>query len=180
MLDVVLVAPEIATNTGNIIRLCANTGARLHLVEPLGFVLTEPAVRRAGLDYHELTDVCVHADLTSCLDDIGVSPDRVFALSGRGEQRYDTVAYRPGDVVVFGCEGRGLDEETLAATPEAQRLRIPMQPGNRSLNLANAVAVVVYEAWRQAGFTGGTAGGTVAESTSSAPFVVGGSGPAPS
>lgn len=183
-MHVVLVAPEIATNTGNIIRLCANTGAVLHVVEPLGFSLEDRHLRRAGLDYHELADVHVHATLHECLGRIGAPSERTFALSGRGGQGYDAVPFGPGDVLVFGAERAGLSDEVLGAFPPDRRLRIPMQPGNRSLNLANAVAVVVYEAWRQQGFAGaagagsglgdgadpGGPGGTLAESTSAAPF----------
>jgi tRNA (cytidine/uridine-2'-O-)-methyltransferase len=158
MIDVVLHQPEIPPNTGNVIRLCANTGARLHLVEPLGFALEDRQLRRAGLDYHEYAQLQVHASLDAALAaiaaDAGRAP-RVFALSTRGSVRYDTPGYRPGDVFVFGAETRGLPDEVLAAVPVAQRLRLPMRPGNRSLNLSNAVAVVVFEAWRQQGFAGG-------------------------
>lgn len=157
MLHVVLVAPEIATNTGNIVRLCANTGARLHLVEPLGFELDDRRLRRAGLDYHELADVEVHADLERCSSRLGVlgcRPERRFALSAAGGQPYDEVAFAPGDGLVFGSERAGLRAEVLRLFGPANRLSVPMRPANRSLNLANAVAVVVYEAWRQHGFTG--------------------------
>ena len=152
--QVVLVAPEIAANTGNVIRLCANVGARLHLVEPLGFALDERRLRRAGLDYHELTTVAVHADLTACLASIAWGPSQCFALSGRGRRRYDEVAFRGDEVFVFGAERAGLCEADWARFAPAQRLGIPMRPGNRSLNLANAVAVVLFEAWRQHGFAG--------------------------
>jgi tRNA (cytidine/uridine-2'-O-)-methyltransferase len=154
VLHVVLVAPEIAANTGNIIRLCANAGAGLHLVEPLGFTLDDRRLRRAGLDYHELAPVDIHPDLARCLDAVGAAPSRCFALSGGGDRRYDEVRYRPGDVAVFGAERAGLDAAVLERFGPAQRLRIPMRPANRSLNLANAVAVVVYEAWRQRSFVG--------------------------
>jgi tRNA (cytidine/uridine-2'-O-)-methyltransferase len=157
-LHVVLFEPEIPPNTGNIIRLCANTGARLHLVRPLGFNLDARAVRRAGLDYHELADVQVHGDFAQCLHALtNVRPDgtppRWFALTTKGETAYDTVRFAAGDVVVFGPESRGLPADLLARhfTPD-RRLRIPMQPEARSLNLANAAAVVVYEAWRQLGW----------------------------
>lgn len=152
MFDVVLVHPEIPPNTGNVIRLCANTGARLHLVEPLGFSIDDKQLRRAGLDYHEYADMTVHADWGSCLK--ALEGKRLFALSTRGRMRYDEVRYAPGDAFVFGSETAGLRAEMLDAFPPDRRLRLPMRPANRSLNLSNAVAVVVYEAWRQAGFTG--------------------------
>jgi tRNA (cytidine/uridine-2'-O-)-methyltransferase len=154
-LHVVLVAPQIPTNTGNIIRLCANAGAALHLVEPLGFALDDRHLRRAGLDYRERAAVTVHPHLDGCLAAVPAAPARRFALSGRGSRRYDEVAYRHHDVVVFGAERAGLEAAALARFPDHQQLRIPMRPANRSLNLANAVAVVVYEAWRQSGFAGG-------------------------
>src|SRR5688572_6514610 len=150
MLDVVLYQPEIPPNTGNVIRLCANTGAQLHLIEPLGFALDDARLRRAGLDYHEYARLQVHADLDAWR--VAVSPARIFALSTRGSTRYDTARYADGDALLFGSESRGLPAAVLDALPVAQRLRLPMQPGNRSLNLSNAVAVVVYEAWRQLGF----------------------------
>ena len=158
MLDVVLYQPEIPPNTGNVIRLCANTGARLHLVEPLGFALDDARLRRAGLDYHEYATLQVHASLDAAMQAIadrnGVPP-RVFALSTRGRVRHDTPRYGAGDVVLFGPETRGLPADVLDAVPEAQRLRLPMRPDSRSLNLSNAVAVVVFEAWRQQDFAGG-------------------------
>ena len=153
MFDVILHAPEIPPNTGNVIRLCANTGARLHLVEPLGFALDDRQLRRAGLDYHEYTSVRVHASLDAALAEI--SPARLFALSTRGAVRYDTPRYREGDAFLFGSETRGLPGEVLDAVPADLRLRLPMRPDNRSLNLSNAVAVVGFEAWRQQGFDGG-------------------------
>lgn len=157
MFDVILYQPEIPPNTGNAIRLCANTGARLHLVRPLGFSLEDRQLRRAGLDYHEYASMQVHDDLDSALDSIaaarGTRP-RVFALSTRGGVRHDMPDYRGGDVFLFGCETRGLPAQVLASLPADQRLRLPMRPGNRSLNLSNAVAVVVFEAWRQHGFAG--------------------------
>ena len=158
MLDVVLYQPEIPPNTGNVIRLCANSGARLHLVEPLGFALDDARLRRAGLDYHEYASLEVHASLDAAIAAIGARagrPPRVFALSTRGSVRYDQPRYTPGDVLLFGPETRGLPAEVLASVPEAQRLRLPMQPSSRSLNLSNAVAVLVYEAWRQQDFAGG-------------------------
>jgi tRNA (cytidine/uridine-2'-O-)-methyltransferase len=160
MLTIVLVTPLIATNTGNIVRLCANTGADLHLVEPLGFDLDSSRLRRAGLDYHDLTHVVVHASIDEALGSVGRHRRR-FALSASASRRYHTVTYRSDDVLVFGAERAGLTGPQLAAIAPAEPLAIPMQPGNRSLNLANAVAVVLYEAWRQLGFSGATgAGGT--------------------
>ncbi|GAA4857613.1 tRNA (cytidine(34)-2'-O)-methyltransferase [Luteimonas vadosa] len=153
MFDILLYQPEIPPNTGNVIRLCANTGARLHLVAPLGFELDDRQLRRAGLDYHEYADVRVHDDLDTALATI--APRRLFALSTRNSTRYDQVRYAAGDAFLFGPETRGLPEAVLAAVPDGQRLRLPMRPGNRSLNLSNAVAVVAYEAWRQCGFEGG-------------------------
>ena len=152
MLHVVLHQPEIPPNTGNVIRLCANTGAQLHLVGPLGFELDDARLRRAGLDYHEYAQVSVHADLPAYL--AAAKPARLFALSTRGTRRYDTVRYDDGDALLFGSETRGLPAEVISALPPEQRIRLPMRPDNRSLNLSNAVAVVVYEAWRQAGFDG--------------------------
>ena len=154
-LDVVLFEPEIPPNTGNVIRLCANTGARLHLVEPLGFRLDAKSVRRSGLDYHELADVRVHQDFPACLAALSAgrpAPVRWFALTTRGSASYATAAFAPGDVLVFGPETRGLPDAMLDLCPTDRRLRIPMRPGARSLNLSNAVAVVVYEAWRQLGW----------------------------
>lgn len=153
MLDIVLFRPEIPPNTGNVIRLCANTGARLHLIAPLGFELDDARLRRAGLDYHEFTALRVHADLAAFIDD--VAPKRLFALSTRGQVRYDRVLFEAGDAVMFGSETAGLPVDVLDAIDPSLRLRLPMRPGNRSLNLSNAVAVVAYEAWRQAGFEGG-------------------------
>ena len=154
MLDVILYQPEIPPNTGNVIRLCANTGARLHLVRPLGFELEDRQLRRAGLDYHEYATLSVHDTLDAAL--AAIAPQRLFALSTRGQVRYDTPAYGPGDAVLFGPETRGLPGSVLDGLPPAHRLRLPMRPGNRSLNLSNAVAVVAFEAWRQQGFEGGT------------------------
>jgi tRNA (cytidine/uridine-2'-O-)-methyltransferase len=157
MLDVILFQPEIPPNTGNVIRLCANTGARLHLVRPLGFSLDDKQLRRAGLDYHEYARLQVHDDLDAALAAISAAngaPARVFALSTRGRTRFDAPAYRKGDALLFGCETRGLPDAVLDALPPAQRLRLPMRPDNRSLNLSNAVAVTVFEAWRQLGYAG--------------------------
>lgn len=168
MLHVVLVAPEIAPNTGNIVRLCANTGAALHLVEPLGFALDERSLRRAGLDYHELAEVRVHADLAAC--DAALAGRRRFACTARATRRYDHVTYGPDDVLVFGAERAGLPAEVLASFDDEHTIGIPMRVGNRSLNLANAVAVVVYEAWRQQGFAGGALGAhTTTNETPAAP-----------
>ena len=152
--DVLLYQPEIPPNTGNVIRLCANTGARLHLIEPLGFAMEDRQLRRAGLDYHEFASVRVHPGLDAAL--AAIRPMRLFALSTRGQVRHDQPRYADGDAFLFGPETRGLPAEVLDAIPPAQRLRLPMQPGNRSLNLSNAVAVVVFEAWRQQGYAGGT------------------------
>lgn len=152
MLHVILYQPEIPPNTGNIIRLCANTGCGLHLVEPLGFALDDARLRRAGLDYHEWAELRVHPGLDDCL--AALVPARVYAVSTRGTERYDHIAYRPGDALLFGPETRGLPDAVLASIPPAQRLRLPMRPGQRSLNLSNAVAVLVFEAWRQLGFEG--------------------------
>jgi tRNA (cytidine/uridine-2'-O-)-methyltransferase len=152
-LDVVLFEPEIPPNTGNVIRLCANTGARLHLVKPLGFRLDARSVRRSGLDYRDLAEVTVHDDFAACLAALSAGHPagrrRWFALTTRGEVDYDTVRFEAQDVLVFGPETRGLPEPVLASYPAERRLRIPMRPGARSLNLSNAVAVVVYECWRQ-------------------------------
>lgn len=152
-IDVLLYQPEIPPNTGNIIRLCANTGARLHLIEPLGFDLEDRQLRRAGLDYHEYATLQVHTSLDSAI--ASIRPQRLFALSTRGRQRYDQPAYAAGDAFLFGPETRGLPQEVLDALPPEQCLRLPMRPDNRSLNLSNTVAVVVFEAWRQRGFCGG-------------------------
>ncbi|MCC5886906.1 MAG: tRNA (cytidine(34)-2'-O)-methyltransferase [Gammaproteobacteria bacterium] len=192
MFEVVLHEPEIPPNTGNIIRLCANSGCRLHLIEPMGFTLDDARLRRAGLDYHEYAGVLVHPDLSACLsflesqkstplDTQKALPDaqttpldtqaarepkyldvqnfqgarRVFAFSTRGSQRHDQICWRPGDIMIFGAETRGLPEDVLFALAEGQRVRLPMRPHNRSLNLSNAVAVAVFEAWRQLDFAGG-------------------------
>ncbi len=154
MFSLILYQPEIPPNTGNIIRLCANTGVDLHLVEPLGFELDEPRLRRAGLDYREFASVKTHASLEDALATIG--EPRVFALSTRASTRYDTACYRAGDAFLMGPETRGLPQAVLDALPPEQRLRLPMRVGNRSLNLSNAAAVVIYEAWRQLGFAQGS------------------------
>ena len=149
-MHVILYQPEIPPNTGNVIRLCANTGAQLHLVEPLGFALDDARLRRAGLDYHEFADVRVHGDLRACL--AAIPGARLFALSTRGAVRYDAPRYLNEDAFLFGPETRGLPDDVLGQVPESQRLRLPMRPRNRSLNLSNAVAITVFEAWRQLGF----------------------------
>lgn len=159
MFHVVLYEPEIPPNTGNIIRLCVNSGARLHLVHPLGFTLDDTRLRRAGLDYREWADVCEHESLSAFLET--VQPQRLFALSTKGRARYADIRFRPGDAVLFGPESRGLPGRVLDLLPESQRLQIPMQAGSRSLNLSNAVALVLYEAWRQNGFEGAASPGGV-------------------
>jgi tRNA (cytidine/uridine-2'-O-)-methyltransferase len=153
MFSVILYEPEIPPNTGNIIRMCANAGAGLHLIEPLGFDIGEASLRRAGLDYHEMTSMRTWPSLAACLT--GLAPTRWFAVSTRGTTRYDLVKYIAGDAFVFGPESRGLPAEVLESCAEDRRLRIPMRPENRSLNLSNAAAVLVFEAWRQQGFAGG-------------------------
>lgn len=158
MFHIILFQPEIPPNTGNVIRLCANTGAQLHLVKPLGFTLEDTQLRRAGLDYHEYATLRVHESLADALASIASdtgAPPRVFALSTRGSTRFDQIDYRPGDAFLFGPETRGLPADVLASVPPEQRLRLPMRPDNRSLNLSNTVAVMVFEAWRQQGFAGG-------------------------
>jgi tRNA (cytidine/uridine-2'-O-)-methyltransferase len=147
---VVLFEPEIPPNTGNVIRLCANAGATLHLVKPLGFRLDDKSLRRSGLDYHDLTPVQVHADFAACRTALGGS--RLFAVETQGSQTYVAPVYRPDDAFLFGPETRGLPAPLLETIGREQLVSIPMRPGNRSLNLSNAVAVVLYEAWRQTGF----------------------------
>lgn len=153
MLHVILYQPEIPPNTGNVIRTCANAGMSLHLVRPLGFELDEPRMRRAGLDYHEYTRVETHASLEDCL--AALHQPRMYAISTRASTRYDRAAFRAGDALLFGPETRGLPVAVLESVPSSQRLRIPMRASSRSLNLSNAVAVLVYEAWRQLSFEGG-------------------------
>lgn len=155
MFNVVLVEPEIPPNTGNVIRLCANTGARLHLIEPLGFPLDDAKMRRAGLDYHEYAQMRVHKNWDALLASETPDTTRMFAFTTRGSGRFHEVSLRPGDWFVFGAETRGLPAGLLERFPAAQRVRLPMRPGNRSMNLSNTVAIVVFEAWRQAGFEGG-------------------------
>lgn len=153
MFNVVLYQPEIPPNTGNVIRLAANSGCHLHLVRPLGFELEDAKLRRAGLDYHEWARVQVHDSLEHCL--AGLGETRVFAFTRHATQRFDRIAYRENDVLLFGPETRGLPAEIVNELPAGQRLCLPMRPGNRSLNLSNAVAIAVYEAWRQHDFAGG-------------------------
>jgi len=150
MLHVVLHEPEIPPNTGNVIRLCANTGAQLHLIEPLGFTLDHRQLKRAGLDYHEWVDVRTYSSLQVFVQQI--RPARVLGFSTRARRLYTDIGYRPGDALLFGAETRGLPPDVLDSLPEEQRLTLPMRPGIRCLNLSNAVAIAVYEAWRQAGF----------------------------
>lgn len=152
MFHVVLFQPEIPPNTGNIIRLCANTGCHLHLIEPLGFELDDKRLRRAGLDYHEYATLKRHASLADCITD--VQPDRVLAFTTKASHGYAQMSYRAGDLLLFGPESRGLPADVLEQIPDEQRLRMPMLPQCRSLNLSNAVAVVVYEGWRQLDFAG--------------------------
>lgn len=168
MIHVILHEPEIPPNTGNVMRLCANTGARLHLVHPLGFSLDERSLRRAGLDYREWADVEEHTSLPACLARLAITVDRaaagsavpppgpsLYAFSTRNTRLFTEAAYREGDALLFGAETRGLPDACLEALPAAWRLRLPMRPDSRSLNLSNAVAVAVFEAWRQLGFRGG-------------------------
>lgn len=153
MFHVVLFQPEIPPNTGNVMRLCANTGMHLHLIEPLGFRLQDKELKRAGLDYREWVDVRVHPGLEAFVQ--AVRPPRLLAFTTRATRLYTEMAYRPDDALLFGPETRGLPVEVLEGLPAEQRLRLPLRPRNRSLNLSNAVAVAVYEAWRQWGFAGG-------------------------
>jgi len=151
--DLILFQPEIPPNTGNIIRVCANTGTTLHLVHPLGFELSDRKLRRAGLDYHEFTAISEHDSLEACLQVL--EGRRVFALSTRGVRMFSEPDYQPGDVFLLGPETRGLPTAVLDDLPTDQIVRIPMRPDNRSLNLSNAASVLLYEAWRQQGFEGG-------------------------
>ena len=156
MFHVVLVEPEIPPNTGNVIRLAANTGAQLHLVSPLGFDLEDRQLRRAGLDYREFAAVKVHASFEALMASEKPPAQRTFALTTRGAQLLGDVAFKPNDWFVFGNETAGLSDAIRNWFPESQKIRLPMRPGNRSLNLSNAVAVVIFEAWRQAGYAGGS------------------------
>lgn len=155
LFDIVLFNPEIPPNTGNVIRLCANTGARLHLVEPLGFNFADRQLERAGLDYRDLADVRIHATWAACTASLGESRRR-FAFSARGTTPFASVSFAPDDVLVFGPESSGLSDAMLADFAAERRLRLPMLPARRSLNLSNTVAIVVYEAWRQLGYAGGS------------------------
>jgi len=150
MFHVLLFPPESPPNTGNIIRLCANSGCHLHLIEPIGFELDDKRLRRAGLDYHEYATLKRHESLAQCLESLG--QPRVFAFTTKASHPYHEVAYEPGDAFLFGPESRGLPADVLDSLPAEQRVRLPMQPGCRSLNLSNTVAVAVYEAWRQQDF----------------------------
>lgn len=152
MIDIVLVEPEIPPNAGNVIRLAANTGCRLHLVEPLGFSMEDRQLKRAGLDYHDLADVRLHRNWEDCR--AALAGRRLFALTTKGGRHFAEVPYREGDVFVFGAETSGLPAAILDTFDAEARLRLPMRPGNRSLNLSNAVAVTVFEAWRQLGYAG--------------------------
>ena len=152
MFDLILYQPEIPPNTGNIIRLCANTGIRLHLVKPLGFSLDDKQLRRAGLDYHEFATMTVHDSWPACAEQF--KERRIFAVSTKGTRRYDLNVYAAGDVFLLGPETRGLPGELIEGVPENQRIRVPMRPESRSLNLSNAASVVIYEALRQTGFEG--------------------------
>ncbi|MBA4194164.1 MAG: tRNA (uridine(34)/cytosine(34)/5-carboxymethylaminomethyluridine(34)-2'-O)-methyltransferase TrmL [Comamonadaceae bacterium] len=154
MFNVVLVHPEIPPNTGNVIRLCANTGCRLHLIEPLGFSMDDKQMRRAGLDYHEYAEVRRHADWAAFLQTEQPPAGRMFALTSRGSQPAFDAVFAAGDWLVFGCETAGLPPDIRDTFALSQRLRLPMRAGQRSLNLSNAVAVTVFEAWRQLGFEG--------------------------
>lgn len=155
MFNVVLVEPEIPPNTGNIIRLCANSGVQLHLIEPLGFPLEDSKLKRAGLDYHEYAQMKVHKNWEAFIGSEQPDISRLFAMTTHGSGRFSDVAFQPGDYFVFGAETRGLASELRESFPTTQRIRLPMRPNNRSLNLSNTVAIVVYEAWRQNNFLGG-------------------------
>lgn len=155
MFNIVLVQPEIPPNTGNVIRLAANTGCALHLIEPLGFSMDDRLLRRAGLDYHEYAPVQRHASWQAFLDTARPDPQRLFAFTTRGSQPFSQVSWQPGDWFVFGSETAGLSPELRERFPLPQRVRLPMKPEQRSLNLSNAVAVTVFEAWRQNGYRGG-------------------------
>ena len=155
MFHVVLVEPEIPPNTGNVIRLCANAGVQLHLIEPLGFPLDDAKMRRAGLDYHDYATMKVHKNWDAFLQDAQPDPARMFALTTHGSAPFADAQFQPGDVFVFGPESRGLPPALRETFPTGQRIRLPMRPENRSLNLSNPVAVVVDEAWRQTGYAGG-------------------------
>ncbi|MBK5207515.1 MAG: tRNA (uridine(34)/cytosine(34)/5-carboxymethylaminomethyluridine(34)-2'-O)-methyltransferase TrmL [Polaromonas sp.] len=159
MFNIVLVEPEIPPNTGNVIRLAANTGCHLHLVEPLGFSMDDKHMRRAGLDYHEYAQVLHHANWQALLDSQQPQPDRLFAMTTQGTRSLYDMRFLPGDWLVFGSETKGLAPEVRASFPAAQRLKVPMRPDQRSLNLSNTVAVTVFEAWRQNAFGGAALAG---------------------
>ena len=150
MFNVILFQPEIPPNTGNVIRLCANSGTQLHLIRPLGFELDDRQLRRAGLDYHEYASMRVHDSLDACL--LSLPGSRLFAFTTKGSHPYHETAFQASDAFLFGPESRGLPADILASLPSEQKLRLPMLPNNRSLNLSNTVAIAVYEAWRQCGF----------------------------
>ncbi len=152
MLHIVLFEPEIPPNTGNIIRLCSNTGSSLHLIHPLGFELSDRKLRRAGLDYHEFAEVKEYSSLQQFIET--ASYNQLYACSTRGRVNYSDASYKDGDALLFGPETRGLPQALIDSLAEAQRIRIPMRPNNRSLNLSNAVSIILYEAWRQLGFNG--------------------------
>ncbi len=153
MFDIILYQPEIPPNTGNIIRLCANTGADLHLVKPLGFSLEDKQLKRAGLDYHEFATLKIHESWQTCCEVL--AGRRMFAVTTKGSARYSDIEFKPGDVFVFGPETRGLPSEILEQFAPENKIRLPMLPQSRSLNLSNSAAVLIYEAWRQNGFEGG-------------------------
>tara|TARA_R110002073_G_scaffold10565_13_gene50436 strand:- start:106 stop:570 length:465 start_codon:yes stop_codon:yes gene_type:complete len=153
MFNVILFQPEIPPNTGNIIRLCANTNMKLHLIKPLGFILKNKQLLRAGLDYHEFTSMQIHESWLDCVNSLKGS--RIFAISTKGTQRYDKITYQDSDTFLFGAESCGLPPKILESFPEKNRIRVPMSSTSRSLNLSNTVAIVAYEAWRQAGFPAG-------------------------
>lgn len=155
MFNVVLVEPEIPPNTGNIIRLCANTGVQLHLIEPLGFPLEDSKLKRAGLDYHEYAQMKVHKNWETFIANESPPSDRMFAMTTHGSTSFAQISFNVGDYFIFGAETRGLAKELRESFPLEQRIRLPMRPDNRSLNLSNTVAIVVYEAWRQHDFLGG-------------------------
>ncbi len=152
MFHIALYQPEIPPNTGNIIRLCANTGSQLHLIHPLGFELDDKKLRRAGLDYHEFATVHQHNSLAELLNQLNAEADRIYTFSTKGKRCYAEPEFKPGDILLFGPESRGLPAKLLENTPAEQVLRLPMKPNSRSLNLSNTVAIVLFEAWRQNGF----------------------------
>jgi tRNA (cytidine/uridine-2'-O-)-methyltransferase len=155
MFNIVLFEPEIPPNTGNIIRLCANTGAKLHLIEPLGFPMEDAKLRRAGLDYHEFANIKVHKNWGQFLKGEQPKPEHLFALTTKGSGKFHEGKYLPNDYFVFGSETKGITDEVRDSIPAANRMRLAMQDSSRSLNLSNTVAIVVYEAWRQNGLAGG-------------------------